>query len=180
MTDFGKFGLKACFGGWASWKKIESRRGTAELTFNFFSKTAILWSRLWKPNFPKSVTNKQSLRLIPGPCMVVPNLFQNKIESRGGFGKNWKSARFWKKLKVGKVLEKVESRQGFGKSWKSAGLWISLVVLDWKSVRYLLVLAAEGYYGLKLFEGEGGGWGGGGFPWAGVSWKRKKKWTLIS
>ena len=160
MTDFGKFGLKACFGGWASWKKIESRRGTAELTFNFFSKTAILWSRLWKPNFPKSVTNKQSLRLIPGPCMVVPNLFQNKIESRGGFGKNWKSARFWKKLKVGGTLD---FTGGFG-------------------LKVCQVSAGFGCGGVlwaQTFWGGGGGMGGG-FPWAGVSWKRKKKWTLIS
>ena len=29
MTDFGKFDLKACFGGWGFGKKIESRRGAA-------------------------------------------------------------------------------------------------------------------------------------------------------
>ena len=45
---------------------------------------------------------------------------------------------------ISRVLEKKLESTGFWeKNWNLAGFWISLGVLDWKSVRYLLVLAAE-------------------------------------
>ena len=58
--------------------------------------------------------------------------------------RKWPKSCFWSDI-ISRVLEKkIEKSTGFWeKNWNLAGFWISLGVLDWKSVRYLLVLAAE-------------------------------------
>ena len=73
MTDFAKFGLKVCFEGWEILRE-KLKVGEAELTFNFFCPFyPDLWSILWKPNFPKSITSKTSLWSIPKILSAIDN-----------------------------------------------------------------------------------------------------------
>ena len=112
MTGLGKFGLKACFGGWGLWKNPNLR------------------SRLWKPNFSKSINSEQFLRWIPQHCAQSwsDNIYIYPLIAR------LQVSRVWRERVSLQGIEKIESRLGFWFHW---WFWIESLV------RYLLVLAAD-------------------------------------
>ena len=112
VTGLGKFDLKACFGGWGLWKNPNLR------------------SRLWKPNFSKSINSEQFLPWIPQHCAQSwsDNIYIYPLIAR------LQVSRVWRERASLQGIEKIESRLGFWFHW---WFWIESLV------RYLLVLAAD-------------------------------------
>lgn len=127
VTDFGKFGLKACFGGWGLWKNPNLR------------------SRLWKPNFSKSINSEQFLRWIPQHCAQSwsDNIYIYPLIARLQVSRVWREkelvCRVLKKLKVCWVFD---FTGGFGLKVLSCWFWLRTGVLysefilnSWKQIK---------------------------------------------
>ena len=129
VTGLGKFGLKACFGGWGLWKNPNLR------------------SRLWKPNFSKSINSEQFLRWIPQHCAQSwsDNIYIYPLIARLQVSRVWREkelvCRVLKKLKVCWVFD---FTGGFGLKvlsgicwfWLRTGVLYSEFILNsWKQIK---------------------------------------------